>query len=95
MDNQVFFNEFGVVSEIISDALMICEGMDAVQAEVKDKGFNTLSAGIFGIFAHVLNGVYDKMDEMGTVFKDATGVKHPYQMTDEEMKVWASQRGRW
>jgi hypothetical protein len=95
MDNQEFFNELGNVNEMISNVLMVCEGMDAAGVEMKEKPFTLLARGVFGVLAFAMNNTFDRISELDSDFKGAFDVKYPCSMNDEEKKVWSEQRGRW
>jgi hypothetical protein len=95
LDNQAFFNNLGNVQEIITDVLMVCEGMDGTNCQIGEEQYKNISDGLYGLFAFALNHVYDKMSEMEQEFEDSHGVKWPVQMNEKEKADWVKERGRW
>lgn len=95
MDNQLFYNRLGNVKEIVSSVLMVCEGMDAMDANMNERPMQYVASGVFGLMAYSMGAVYDKLSDMDTEFHNAFGVKWPVQMSEEEQKAWALERGRW
>ena len=72
MDNQMFFDRFREVSNVITDALMVCEGADVAIDELKDRQSKMLADGVLGLMAYALCHLFDEMNELEGIFKDDT-----------------------